>query len=262
MSLTEINKKIVAVFDDPDKQDMAIITATKLGLHIRDKIDTSYDFCLVFSSDKTWIKANTINCGPVYVDFTAGKSAHRRKYGGGTGQAIAKAVGLNKKPQLDILDVTGGYAADAFVLASLGATVTVVERSDILNVLLQDGIERAYGDRITGTIIERMCIVNQDSIKYLLNLKSTLRPDVIYMDPMYPLKKRAASVKAKMQLLHQLIGPDTESGELLKVALKKAKKRVVVKRPKTAPVLSTQNLVGEVNSKNTRYDIYHSILDR
>ena len=32
--------------------------------------------------------------GDVFVDFVAGAMAHRRKFGGGRGEAVAKAVGI------------------------------------------------------------------------------------------------------------------------------------------------------------------------
>ena len=59
-----------------------------------------------------------------------------------------------------------------------------------------------------------------------------------------------------MQLLHQLIGPDTYSVELLESAREIAKKRVAVKRPKSAPTIDRQKPRTTVESKNTRYDIY------
>ncbi len=229
-----------------------------MGLAFKDYIDRSYDFCLVFSSDKTWIQSNKINCGPVYVDFINGKHAHRRQYGGGKRQAIAKAVGLNRNKNLHVLDVTGGYAGDAFVLATQGAILTVVERSAVLFALIHDGMIRAKIDSDVRPIVQRMRIYCQDSIDYLQRLTPVTIPDVIYIDPMYPQKQKSAAANAKMQLLHLLIGPDTNANSLLELAVKNAKKRVVVKRPKTAPSLSEHNLVGEVSSKNTRYDIYRT----
>ena len=58
--------------------------------------------------------------GEVRVDFVAGKSRHRRLYGGGKGQQIAKAVGVQGSVRPSVLDATAGLGGDAFVLASLG----------------------------------------------------------------------------------------------------------------------------------------------
>ncbi len=81
-------------------------------------------------------------------------------------------------------------------------------------------------------------------------------PDVIYLDPMYPDRKKSASVKKNMQILQTLLGKDEDTEELLNIALKVAKKRVVVKRPKGAENLSSIKPTYQVNSKKTRYDVY------
>ena len=86
------------------------------------------------------------SCGtrfaPLCIDFLSGKLQHRRDYGGGRGQLIAKAVGVQTLKNPSIIDVTAGLGQDAFVLACLGARVTMVERSPILALLLQDGLKR------------------------------------------------------------------------------------------------------------------------
>src|SRR3989344_1237146 len=70
--------------------------------------------------------------GAVYVDFLTGALAHRRQYGGGKNQLIAKAVGIKPNVTLSVLDVTAGLGRDAFVLATLGCDVLMCERSDII----------------------------------------------------------------------------------------------------------------------------------
>ena len=59
-----------------------------------------------------------------------------------------------------------------------------------------------------------------------------------------------------MQILQKLLGQDDDIQELLEVALKIAKKRVVVKRPKGAENISGIKPTYLVESKKTRYDIY------
>ena len=46
--------------------------------------------------------------GPVRVDFVEGGAAHRRLFGGGTGQMIAKAVGVQQGVRPRVLDATAG----------------------------------------------------------------------------------------------------------------------------------------------------------
>ena len=94
--------------------------------------------------------------GPVFVDFVSGAVAHRRKFGGGAGQQIAKAVGIKSGVRPYIADVTAGLGKDAFVLATLGCEITLVERSPVVAMLLQDGLERGGRDLETAQIIARM----------------------------------------------------------------------------------------------------------
>ena len=201
----------------------------------------------------------------VHIDFITGDLAHRQKYGGGRGQSIAKAVGLKQgTPPPRVLDATAGLAKDAYVLACLGCSMTLVERSPIIVELIKDAIYRAEEDEHFKTIVEKgFEVINQSSIEYLTELKNkdviypeVIYPDVIYLDPMYPDKKKSASVKKNMQILQKLLGKDEDTQELLNAALNVAKKRVVVKRPKGAENLTELKPTYTVESKKTRYDVY------
>ena len=60
--------------------------------------------------------------GPVRVDFVEGAAAHRRQFGGGSGQMIAKAVGIQPGIRPRVLDATAGLGRDAFVHGKSWAT--------------------------------------------------------------------------------------------------------------------------------------------
>lgn len=194
--------------------------------------------------------------GPISIDFVSGKNAHRRQFGGGRGQPFARAIGLKKGQNPSIIDATAGFGRDAFVLASLGCQVTLLEQNTLLVALLQNALQRAYDDDDILPIVSRMQVHATESIDFLTALDPTQHPDVIYLDPMYPDREKAALVKKDMQLLHQLVGEDTQSTALLRVALQKACKRVVVKRPKNAGFVAGHRPNVSISSKNTRYDIY------
>lgn len=81
--------------------------------------------------------------GPVRVDFVEGAAAHRRQFGGGSGQMIAKAVGIQPGVRPRVLDATAGLGRDAFVLATLGCEVSLIERQPLIAALLEDGLSRA-----------------------------------------------------------------------------------------------------------------------
>lgn len=195
------------------------------------------------------------NTGPVSIDFITGKKNHRRQFGGGKGQPLARAVLAAEQPK--IVDATAGMGGDAFVFASLGCQVTMIERSPIIAALLQDALNRAQQNdtpKEIQKIVNRLSLINEDAAQYLTIQAPSC--DVVYLDPMYPEKKKKAATKKEMQALQHLVGPDTDSENLLSAALRVAQKRVVVKRPKNAPTLMGIQPNASIQSPNTRYDIY------
>jgi 16S rRNA (guanine1516-N2)-methyltransferase len=196
---------------------------------------------------------------PILIDFEQGKNAHRRQFGGGRGQPLAKAIGLKKGAKPTVIDTTAGFGRDAFVLANLGCKVTLIERNPLMATLLADALRRASNNPELIDVIALMSLINDDAVVYLnkfATFDSGSSPEVIYMDPMFPSRDKSALVKKDMRLLHQLAGPDTDSEQLLTVARSTALKRVVVKRPKSAPFVGNQKPTTSIASKNTRYDVY------
>ncbi len=194
--------------------------------------------------------------GPVFCDFVGGRLGHRRRFGGGRGQPLARALGLKKGRSPKILDATAGLGRDAFILASLGCELHLIERSPIIAALLQDGLARAAKQPALASIIGRMRLEQADSLERLPQLLPEERPEMIYLDPMYPPRQKSALVKKEMRLFQQLLGDDLGGDALLSKALAVALKRVVVKRPLKAPPLRAIKPYVSLKSRNTRYDIY------
>lgn len=197
--------------------------------------------------------------GPVYVDFAAGRAQHRRQFGGGRGQAIARAVGLNKRTGLHIVDGTAGLGREAFVLASLGCHVTLVERNPLIYALLADGLQQAAltGDLELAAIIARMQLVQADTGSWLATLAPTEWPEVIYLDPMFPKRHKTALVQKEMRFFHELAGADPEGeATLLHSARRHCHYRTVVKRPVQAPALAHCQPAFVIPGKIIRYDVY------
>ena len=195
----------------------------------------------------------------IHVDFIGGKANHRRLHGGGKGQDIAKAIGLHKIENPTVLDLTAGMGSDAFVLATLGAEVTMVERNPIVHALLKDALERINlsADSDLQEILSRLTLKNSDSLETLNKLHEDERPDVIYLDPMFPTRSKSAQVKKEMQFFHDIVGQDIDSETLLLKALHLAKKRIVVKRPRLAEQLTDKvHPDFTITGKSTRYDVY------
>lgn len=194
--------------------------------------------------------------GPIVVDFVSGKAAHRRYYGGGKKQPLVRAVGLKGSVTPYILDATAGLGRDAFVLATLGCRVHLVERSKVIGALLENGLSRAKADPEVSPIAQRMSLSIGQAAEVMRTLPDAERPDVVYLDPMYPHGNKSALQKKEMRLFRVLVGDDEDSSELLDISLECAKGRVVVKRPRNAPFLGEKRPSAKVQSKNTRYDLY------
>lgn len=189
--------------------------------------------------------------------FIEGPILHRLKYGKGRGQNLAKAVGFKFNKNRTIIDATAGLGYDAFILASLGANVTLIERSEKIYDLLKAAISEAklYGGEISK-IVNRMNLLFGDSKDILPNIA----PEVILIDTMYKDRKKSALVKNDMRLVREVVGSDSDYVELINVALNNASKRVVIKQPRYAETLD--NIKGcshQILGKTIRYDVYVTI---
>ncbi len=243
--------------DAPARADTLAEIAQRWGLtHDADAI-----FALVLTESRLELhKLDEPKLGAVYVDLVGGAAGHRRKFGGGKGQSIAKAVGLNKGATPTVLDATAGLGRDAFVLASLGCKVQMVERHPVVAALLEDGLARAKSDAdIGGWVSERLSMLHassHDALNQLVNDTTLTRPDVVYLDPMYPHKKKSALVKKEMRVFQSLVGADNDADGLFIPAYELATKRVVVKRPDYAEFLAEKTPSTQIETKKNRFDVY------
>jgi len=192
--------------------------------------------------------------GPVNASFVGGKTAHRLNFGGGKGQMIAKAVGLNKGVQPTILDATAGLGRDAFVMASLGCDVLMLERSPVVSALLAFALEEAKSS-VVFDIVSRMSLINENAIDWLDSQAESVA-DVIYLDPMYPHRDKSSLVKKEMRLFQDIVGEDMDDARLLEAALDKAAYRVVVKRPRKGDIIDGVQPSFQLLGKSCRYDLY------
>ncbi|MGM0701124.1 MAG: class I SAM-dependent methyltransferase [Pseudomonadota bacterium] len=195
---------------------------------------------------------------PLAVDFAAGRAAHRRHFGGGRGQLIARACGLSKGVTPSVVDATAGLGRDAFVLASLGAEVLMVERVAAIFALLEDGVARALADPEIAGIAARMHLARGDAARELDTLvaEGDVSPQVVHLDPMFPHRDKSALVKKEMRLFRVLAGDDGDAPRLLEAALDVATHRVVVKRPRQALPIAGPAPRHVIEGKTSRYDIY------
>jgi 16S rRNA (guanine1516-N2)-methyltransferase len=199
------------------------------------------------------------------IDFTRGKAERRRQEPGLRRQPLARAFGIESFLQREghlpsVVDTTAGLGQDAWLLAVLGCEVTLIERSALLHAMLQHALDQAAHDNRTEEIAARMTLVTADAVEWLGAAQNPVA-DMLYLDPMYPPRRKQAKVKKGMQFLHALLAPEQGNELLLPAALAAARLRVVVKRPQGAERLSgTDNWHGqltEIRSPKTRFDVYH-----
>ena len=193
--------------------------------------------------------------GPVRADFIGGAVAHRRLYGGGSGQMIAKAVGIQPGVRPSVLDATAGLGRDAFVLAMLGCAVSLIERQPLVCALLEDALQRAQASAELAPIVARMQLLSGDAIDLMRHWSGDV-PQVIYLDPMFPERDKSALVKKEMRLFKPIVGADDDAPQLLAAALSLATHRVVVKRPRKAPAIAGAEPGYVLEGNSSRFDIY------
>ncbi len=184
--------------------------------------------------------------GPVRVDFSAG-AVQQRARDDLRGQHLVRAVGTG----LEVLDATAGLGRDAFLLASAGNRLHLLEREPSVYALLADGLRRAAADPDLAPVVERMRLHRAD----FRDWSEERRYDVIYLDPMFPRPRKRARGKKEMVFLQQLAGEGEESGLLAK-ALKYARVRVVVKRPPKEACLEAVEPSFSYRGRVSRYDVY------
>jgi len=236
----------------PEYSGQVVALAALLGVPLVGEAE----FALQLGADGLQLQELGIDAsGPVRVDFLEGAVAHRRQHGGGSGQMIAKAVGIQPGVRPALLDATAGLGRDAFLFAQLGCQVTLIERHPLVGALLADGLARALGDPEVGPIVQRMDLRLGNAIDLMRNW-SAEPPQVIYLDPMFPHRDKSSLVKKEMRVFRPLVGSDDDAAQLLEAALALATHRVVVKRPRKAPGIEGAPSGYVLEGKSSRYDIY------
>jgi len=187
--------------------------------------------------------------GAIHADWLARELI--RRIAAGRRQLLARALGLAKRPDLHIVDATGGLGRDACTLAALGARVTLIERHPLVFQLLQDAQARAIAAHADSA--SRIHLIHADANAWLRNADIAI--DGIYLDPMYPDDGKTALPAKEMQLLRELTGGDADADALLATA-RSACPRVVVKRPRTAPPLAGAKATTALHSTQLRFDCY------
>ncbi len=189
-------------------------------------------------------------------------------------ELLVRAAKVKGAARPIVIDATAGLGEDSFLLAAAGFQVRMYESDPVIAALLGDALERAQADPSIAAIACRMELFEEDSVRAMEELAKAgertdsegappaaattpapaQAPDVIYLDPMFPERRKSAAVKKKFQLIHRLERPCANEEEMLLSAIRANPRKVVVKRPAKGPYLAGIKPSYSIAGKAVRYD--------
>lgn len=187
---------------------------------------------------------------PLIIDFLQARALMRRAQ---HHDPLLRAVGQKLGHSLVVFDATAGLGRDAFIMALAGARVELFERDERVHALLADAMQRCLAEDLklnwrlhAGCAIDSMAEMD-------------VKPDVVYLDPMFPEANHRAQSKRDLASLQALLGAASpqETEDLFTQACACADQRVVVKRPRCGPPITASGLSYAISQGGSvRYDVY------
>ena len=182
-------------------------------------------------------------------DFT--QMIHRVSDGRLSHEMLIKAA-KTKSPNPVAVDATAGMGEDSLLLAAAGFEVIMYEQDAVIAALLGDALRRAKRHPLLREIAARMTLVEGDSVELLPKLVK--KPDVVYLDPMFPARRKSGLINKKLQLIQKLEKPCSREDELLDAATSTGAEKIVIKRPLKGDFLAGRKPTYSVKGKAIRYD--------
>jgi len=170
-------------------------------------------------------------------------------------QGLLKACNNKQRNIRTLLDLTGGWGLDSFILAQHGKQVTMLEQNRLLHSVISHSLKNASQHSHTAAAASRIELVLANSANFLRTLDLSRRFDCIYLDPMFPQHKSGAKPGKEMQILQKLTA-NLDIEDCFEMALSSASKRVVVKRPAKSPALTGRKPDITYREKSIRFDVY------
>lgn len=168
-------------------------------------------------------------------------------------ELLVRAARVKGVPKPVAVDGTAGLGEDSLLLAAAGFYVTMFERDPTIAALLSDALARAARQPELEDIVCRMRLLEKDSVEGMHELG--VRPDVVFLDPMFPARRKSAAVKKKLRLIQSLERPCEDEAELMAAARELAPRKIVVKRPLKGPYLAGVKPSHSLAGKAVRYDV-------
>lgn len=215
--------------------------------------DSLGDFQLGFVDDRLFLRRAAAQ-STLSVDFEVGSTGFRAQRA--RSERLVRACAA--RPGSVIIDATGGLGTDAWLLASAGAEVHVLERHPVLAALLADGLRRARARQ--ADTAGRLHLYHDDSRTRLPRWPQPV--SAIYLDPMYPPRRKRALGDGRLRLLAALFAEQgREQGDdvagLLRAALAAASERVVLKRSRRESLpIGLPEPHYCLDGRSTRFDVW------
>jgi 16S rRNA (guanine1516-N2)-methyltransferase len=213
---------------------------------------TPEDFFLTWrNGELKLIDKELLKKGGLSVDINP-RNGEQRSWPAPKEGTLAQAIGRKTKT---VIDATTGWAQDSLHIFRMGYDLRCIERSPIMLALLEDAFNRLEQlDWMQRLKLSAPQLLAGNAIDVLAGLDDA--PDCIYIDPMFPAKrKKSALPKKSMLILRDLLGDDLDREALFEAAFAAATKKVVVKCPDHAEPLGGKPSVS-FGSKLLRYDVY------
>lgn len=181
------------------------------------------------------------------------KEMLRRIMGGRLRHEMLVKIAKTKTEHPIAIDAAAGMGEDALLLAAAGYTVYLFERDAIVAALLRDTMRRAEQIPELTQIVSRMHLTEGDSIELMSSVPE--QPELIYLDPMFPARRKSGLINKKLQLIQKLEQPCAQEEDLLRAAAAMHPEKIVIKRPLHSPFLADKKPGYTVKGKAIRYDV-------
>jgi 16S rRNA (guanine1516-N2)-methyltransferase len=252
--LPQYHSKLAVFYQGYGDLSLSQQLAEKLSVPLYFSIDNktqedfflSYRECCLKLLDKGQLKK-----GGLVVNIEP-RSGEQLSYPAPRQGELAKALGRKTKT---VIDATTGWGQDALFIFRMGYQLQCIERSPVMVVLLDDAFLRlAQCEWVQKRHLDPPLLKQGNAVNLLSQLETA--PDCVYLDPMFPPKrKKSALAKKPMQVLQQLLGHDEDKEQLFIAAMAATAKRVVVKSPDYAEPLGGKP-DESFKGKLLRYDVY------
>lgn len=250
------DKHVPVILAQGDYTAAAQALARRLGLPVYTELPAAGHPLYLSYSDQGVLSIGDQReaAGRVHADFTDPTFLYRLRRL--RHEALLRAIGVKADRHPSVIDGTAGLGQDGFLLAAAGCCVDMIERSAVVHALLENALSRIaeHEEAVLRAGVSRVTLHHGESRQLLCTLPPA---EVIYLDPMFPERRKTAKVKKNMYLLQKLLHDDAGASEgLLAIAMQYAEKRVVVKRPRIAPVLDGIKPTWQLKGRSSRFDIY------